>query len=177
MNNDIKKTIISEEDIKGICKRLGGQISKDFEGMDPLFVGLLRGCNPFMSDLLRYVTIPCTLDYMKASSYEGTSSTGKLTVLNYIPHVKDRNVVIIDDILDSGRTLSTIKSLLLDNGAKSVKLCVLLDKPEGRVVDIEADYFGDIVPNEFVVGYGLDYNDYYRNLPYIGVLKEEIYQK
>ena len=98
-------------------------------------------------------------------------------MLNYIPHVKGRNVIIIDDILDSGRTLSTIKSLLIDNGAKSVKLCVLLDKPEGRVVDIEADYFGDIVPNEFVVGYGLDYNDYYRNLPYIGVLKEEIYQK
>ena len=177
MNNDIKKIIISEEDIKGICKRLGEQISNDFQDMDPLFVGLLRGCNPFMADLLRYVTIPCTLDYMKASSYEGTSSTGKLTVLIYIPHVKNRNVVIIDDILESGRTLSTIKSLLLDNGAKSVKLCVLLDKPEGRVVDIEADYFGDIVPNEFVVGYGLDYNDYYRNLPYIGVLKEEIYQK
>ena len=177
MNNDIKKTIISADEIDAICKRVGTQISKDYEGLDPLFVGLLRGCNPFMSDLLRYVTIPCTLDYMKASSYEGTSSTGKLTVLNYIPSVKGRNVIIIDDILDSGRTLSTIKSLLLDNGALSVKICVLLDKPEGRVIPIEADYFGDIVPNEFVVGYGLDYNDYYRNLPYIGVLKEEIYQK
>ena len=177
MNNDIKKTIISEEEIREICKKIGTQISKDYEGMDPLFVGLLRGCNPFMSDLLRYVTIPCTLDYMKASSYEGTSSTGKLTVLNYIPNVKGRNVIIIDDILDSGRTLSTIKSLLLDNGAKTVKICVLLDKPEGRVIDIEADYYGADVPNEFVVGYGLDYDDYYRNLPYIGVLKEEIYQK
>ena len=177
MNNDIKKTIISEEEIREICKKIGTQISKDYEGMDPLFVGLLRGCNPFMSDLLRYVTIPCTLDYMKASSYEGTSSTGKLTVLNYIPNVKGRNVIIIDDILDSGRTLSTIKSLLLDNGAKTVKIWVLLDKPEGRVIDIEADYYGADVPNEFVVGYGLDYDDYYRNLPYIGVLKEEIYQK
>ena len=177
MNNDIKKTIISEEEIREICKRIGTQITKDYEGMDPLFVGLLRGCNPFMSDLLRYVTIPCTLDYMKASSYEGTSSTGKLTVLNYIPNVKGRNVIIIDDILDSGRTLSTIKALLLDNGAKTVKVCVLLDKPEGRVIDIEADYYGALVPNEFVVGYGLDYDDYYRNLPYIGVLKEEIYQK
>lgn len=177
MINDIKKIIISKEQIDEICKRLGDQISIDFMGKDPMFVGLLRGCNPFMSDLIRYVTIPCTLDYMKASSYEGTSSTGKLTVLNYIPYVKGRNVIIIDDILDSGRTLSTIKSLLLDNGALSVKICVLLDKPEGRVIPIEADYFGDIVPNEFVVGYGLDYNDYYRNLPYIGVLKEEIYQK
>ena len=177
MINDIKKIIISKEQIDEICKRLGDQISIDFMGKDPMFVGLLRGCNPFMSDLIRYVTIPCTLDYMKASSYEGTSSTGKLTVLNYIPSVKGRNVIIIDDILDSGRTLSTIKSLLLENGAQSVKVCVLLDKPEGRVIDIEADYFGAYVPNEFVVGYGLDYNDYYRNLPYIGVLKEEIYQK
>ena len=177
MINDIKKIIISKEQIDEICKRLGDQISIDFMGKNPMFVGLLRGCNPFMSDLIRYVTIPCTLDYMKASSYEGTSSTGKLTVLNYIPSVKGRNVIIIDDILDSGRTLSTIKSLLLENGAQSVKVCVLLDKPEGRVIDIEADYFGAYVPNEFVVGYGLDYNDYYRNLPYIGVLKEEIYQK
>lgn len=177
MNNDIKKTIISEEEIKVICERLGAQISKDFEGKDPLFVGLLRGCNPFMADLLRFVTIPCTLDYMKASSYEGTTSTGKLTVLNYIPHVNNRHVIIIDDILDSGRTISTIKSLLEEKGALSVSVCVLLDKPEGRVIDIEADYFGALVPNEFVVGYGLDYNDYYRNLPYIGVLKEEIYQK
>ena len=177
MNNDIKKITISAEEINEICKRIGGQISKDYEGRDPLFVGLLRGCNPFMSDLLRYVTIPCTLDYMKASSYQGTASTGKLTVLNYIPHVKGRNVIIIDDILDTGRTLSTIKELLLENGATSVKICVLLDKPEGRVIDIEADYFGAYVPNEFVVGYGLDYDDYYRNLPYIGVLKEEIYQK
>jgi hypoxanthine phosphoribosyltransferase len=177
MNNDIKKVIISVEEINEICERIGAQISKDFEGKDPLFVGLLRGCNPFMSDLLRHVTIPCTLDYMKASSYQGTSSTGKLTVLNYIPHVKDRHVIIIDDILDSGRTLSTIKELLLENGAKTVNLCVLLDKPEGRVINIEADYYGTLVPNEFVVGYGLDYNDYYRNLPYIGVLKEEIYQK
>ena len=177
MNNDIKKVIISVEEINEICERIGAQISKDFEGKEPLFIGLLRGCNPFMADLLRHVTIPCTLDYMKASSYQGTSSTGKLTVLNYIPHVKDRHVIIIDDILDSGRTLSTIKELLLENGAKTANLCVLLDKPEGRVVNIEADYYGTLVPNEFVVGYGLDYNDYYRNLPYIGVLKEEIYQK
>jgi hypoxanthine phosphoribosyltransferase len=177
MNNDIKKTIISAEEINGICERIGAQISKDFKGKDPLFVGLLRGCNPFMADLIRYVTIPCTLDYMKASSYQGTSSTGKLTVLNYIPNVRNRHVIIIDDILDSGRTISTIKALLEENGALSVSVCVLLDKPEGRVININADYAGTLVPNEFVVGYGLDYNDYYRNLPYIGVLKEEIYQK
>ena len=177
MKNDIKKVTISAEEIQEICKKIGTQISYDYEGKDPLFIGLLRGCNPFMTDMLKFVTIPCTLDYMKASSYHGTASTGKLTVLNYIPNVENKDVIIIDDILDSGRTLSTIKELLLENGAKTVKLCVLLDKPEGRLFDIEADYFGAYVPNEFVVGYGLDYNDYYRNLPYIGVLKEEIYQK
>lgn len=177
MNNDIKKIFFDEKQIEKITQRLGREISKDFKDRKPMVVGLLNGCNPFMSDLLKHVDIYLTLDYMKVSSYVGTSSTETVTIEGKIPNVLDREVILVDDILDTGRTLSTIKEKLLELGAKSVTLCVLLDKPEGRVVDINASYVGDLVPNEFVVGYGLDYNGYYRNLPYIGVLKEEVYSK
>ena len=176
MHDDIKKISVSEEEIKEIVKRLGTSISKDFAGKKPIFVGLLKGCIPFMSDLLKYVDIECTMAYMKASSYDGMQSTGLVKVEGAIPDVSGKEVIIIDDILDSGRTISNVKKMFLDNGAKNVTVCVLLDKPEGRVVDVSADYVGGLVPNEFVVGYGLDYNEYYRNLPYIGVLKEEVYK-
>ena len=178
MINDIKKISVSVEQIDVICKRLGKQISKDFEGKEPVFIGLLKGCNPFMVDLLKEVTIKCSIDYLDVSSYNGTSSTGVVVLhKDFRTNVEGKDVIIIDDILDSGRTLQEVKKIILKRGAKSIKLCVLLDKPEGRVVDIEADYVGDLVPNEFVVGYGLDYNELYRNLPFIGVLKEEIYSK
>lgn len=177
MENDIKKISVTKEQIDEICQRLGSEISRDYAGRTPLIIGLLKGCQPFMSDLVRNITIPCNLEYMKVSSYRGTESTGIVTVKGEMPNVKDREIIIIDDILDSGRTLDSIRQLLFNNKAKSVELCVLLDKPEGRVVDIQAKYIGSLVPNEFVVGYGLDYNEFYRNLPYIGVLKEEIYTK
>lgn len=177
MQKDIKKISVSEEEIVEIVKRLGAQISKDFEGRKPLFIGLLKGCNPFMTDLLKHVNIYCNLDYMKVSSYDGTSSTGNVTLKSAMPDVNGREVILVDDILDTGRTLVAVKDLLFANGAKSVTICVLLDKPEGRIVDIEPAYVGGLVPNEFVVGYGLDYNELYRNLPYIGVLKEEVYTK
>lgn len=177
MQNDIKKISVSEEDIVEIVKRLGSEISRDFEGRNPLFIGLLKGCNPFMTDLLKHVNIYCNLDYMKVSSYDGTSSTGNVTLKSAMPNVEGREVILVDDILDTGRTLVAVKDLLFANGAKSVTICVLLDKPEGRIVDIEPAYVGGLVPNEFVVGYGLDYNELYRNLPYIGVLKEEVYTK
>lgn len=177
MNDDIQKISVSEEEIKKIVEKLGKQISKDFKGKNPLFIGLLKGCIPFMSDLLKFVDIDCTLDYMKVSSYSGTESTGVVTVKGDMPDVKDRDVVLIDDILDTGRTLAKVREMLMENGAKSVTICVLLDKPEGRKVDITPAYVGGLVPNEFVVGYGLDYNEQYRNLPYIGVLKEKIYSK
>jgi hypoxanthine phosphoribosyltransferase len=178
MINDIKKISVSKEQIDDICKRLGKQISEDFKGKEPVFIGLLKGCNPFMVDLLKEVTIHCSIDYLDVSSYNGTSST-RVVVLHkdFRTDVKGKDVIIIDDILDSGRTLQEVKKLILKRGANSIKLCVLLDKPEGRVVDIQADYVGGLVPNEFVVGYGLDYNEKYRNLPFIGVLKEEIYSK
>jgi len=177
MNDDIKKVSVSEAEIKHIVEKLGTQISKDFKDRNPLFIGLLKGCIPFMSDLLKYVDIDCTLEYMKVSSYSGTESTGVVTVKGDLPEVVGRDVILIDDILDTGRTLANVRKMLMDAGAKSVTICVLLDKPEGRKVDITPAYVGGLVPNEFVVGYGLDYNEHYRNLPYIGVLKEEVYSK
>lgn len=178
MNEDIKKISVSEAEISQIVERLGKQISKDYHGKMPLFIGLLKGCNPFMMDLLKHVDIKCTLDYMNVTSYEGTSSTGIVKITQDIKtDVLGKDVIVVDDILDTGRTLDEIKKSLIRRGAKSIKLCVLLDKPEGRIVDISADYVGGLVPNEFVVGYGLDYNELYRNLPYIGVLKEEVYSK
>ena len=177
MNDDIQKISVSEDEIKGIVKRLGEQISKDYKGKDPLFIGLLKGCIPFMTDLLKYVDIECTMEYMKVSSYSGTESTGIVTVKGDLPDVKGKEVILVDDILDTGRTLANVRQMLYDAGASSVTLCVLLDKPEGRKVDITPAYVGGLVPNEFVVGYGLDYNEHYRNLPYIGVLKEEVYSK
>ncbi len=178
MVNDIKKVCVSEAQIQTMVQRLGKQITEDYAGKEPMFVGLLKGCNPFMMDLLKNVSIYCTLDYMDVSSYSGTSSTGSVKIIHDLrSSVVGKDIIVVDDILDTGKTLYEIKTLLKERGAKSVKLCVLLDKPEGRKVDIEADYVGDLVPNEFVVGYGLDYNERYRNLPYIGVLKEEVYSK
>lgn len=178
MIRDIKKVSVSEEQIEEICERLGKQISIDYEGKNPVFIGLLKGCNPFMVDLLKKVTIHCSIDYLDVSSYNGTSSTGVVVLhKDFRTDVNGKDVIIIDDILDSGRTLQEVKKLIYKRGANSIKLCVLLDKPEGRVVDIQADYVGGLVPNEFVVGYGLDYNEKYRNLPFIGVLKEEIYSE
>ncbi len=178
MVNDIKKVCVSEAQIQAVVQHLGKQITEDYAGKEPMFVGLLKGCNPFMMDLLKNVSIYCTLDYMDVSSYSGTSSTGSVKIIHDLrSSVVGKDIIVVDDILDTGKTLYEIKTLLKDRGAKSVKLCVLLDKPEGRKVDIEADYVGDLVPNEFVVGYGLDYNERYRNLPYIGVLKEEVYSK
>ena len=156
MHNDIKKILVSEDRILEIVKRLGELISKDFEGKRPMFIGLLKGCNPFMSDLLKNVSIDCTLEYMIVSSYKGTDSTGTVTIKNDIPEVMDRDVILVDDILDTGRTLNAVKKILLEHGAKSVTICVLLDKPEGRKVEIKPAYVGGLVPNEFVVGYGLD---------------------
>ena len=178
MVNDIKKVCVSEAQIQAVVQRLGKQITEDYAGQEPMFVGLLKGCNPFMMDLLKNVSIYCTLDYMDVSSYSGTSSTGSVKIIHDLrSSVVGKDIIVVDDILDTGKTLYEIKTLLKDRGAKSVKLCVLLDKPEGRKVDIEADYVGDLVPNEFVVAYGLDYNERSRNLPYIGVLKEEVYSK
>lgn len=177
MTKDIEKIILTAEEIDKNNERLGKEISRDYEGKNPLFFGLLKGCNPFMTDLLKHVDIYCTVEYIKASSYFGSSSSGVVLLKGDLPDVEGRDIIIVDDIIDTGRTLYEVKRVLLEHKAKSVKICVLMDKPEGRVVDIDADYVGGIVPKEFVVGYGLDYNEHYRNLPYIAVLKEEVYKK
>lgn len=178
MKNDIKKISLSEEQINQIVTALGAKITDDYKDKEPIFVGLLKGCNPFMMDLLKKVDLYCSLDYMDVSSYVGTSSSGTVIINQDLKaNIAGKDVIIVDDILDTGRTLNEVTKLLYSRGAKTVKICVLLDKPEGRLVDIKADYVGGLVPNEFVVGYGLDYNERYRNLPYICVLKEEVYNK
>ena len=171
----IEKICFSEEEIQDIVKKLADDITKDYMGKDPLIFGLLNGCLPFMSDLVKKIDTELTLAYVKASSYDGAVSTGNVKFEGKMPDVKGRDVIIADDILDTGRTLKSVRDMLLEMGAKSVECCVLLDKPSGRKVDIKPKYCGGVVPNAFVVGYGLDYNEHYRNLPYIGVLKKEIY--
>ncbi len=177
MKNDIKKVLVSESEIQDICKRLGKEISDDYAGKCPILIGLLKGCEPFMSDLCKNITVHAKLDYMRVSSYVGTGSTGNIEIKSDVTtDVRGQDVIIIDDIVDTGRTTLLIKNLFEQRGASSVEVCCLLDKPEGRVVEVDVKYIGGYVPNEFVVGYGLDYNELYRNLPFIGVLKEEMYK-
>lgn len=178
MENDIQKIIISAKEIEGICERLGNQISNDYVGKKPIFIGLLKGCEPFISDLFKHIKCYSQIEYMKVSSYYGACSTGNILIKQDITRsIEGEDIILVDDIVDTGRTIYEIVQLLKSRNAKSVNVCCLLDKPEGRTMDVSVKYVGSRVPNEFVVGYGLDYNEYYRNLPYIGVLKEEIYLK
>jgi hypoxanthine phosphoribosyltransferase len=177
MLQDIKKILVSEEEIQKKCMELGEQISADYKGKKLVLLGLLKGCNPFMSDLMKRITIPLQLDYMDVSSYHGTTeSTGQVRVNKDLDSdVNGYDILIAEDIVDTGRTLKKVIQMLTVKGAKSIKVVTLLDKPEGRLVDLYADYVGFTIPKEFVVGYGLDYEEYYRNLPFVGVLKEEVY--
>ena len=177
MNKDIKKVLVSEEAINQRCVELGKQLSKDYEGKNPVFVGLLKGSVPFLAEIIKRVDIDMEVDFMDVSSYEGTESVGDVRIVKDLDRsVKDDYVVIIEDIVDTGKTLKKVKELLYQKGAKDVKICTLLNKPEGRFVEIEPDYIGFDIPNEFVVGYGLDFDQRLRNLPYVGVLKEECYK-
>ena len=173
MNKDIEEIILSEDDINALCKRIGAEITKDYAGKEPLFIGYLKGALPFMTELLKRVDLKCTLDYLRVKSYEGTESTGNVKVIGELPDVKGKDVIIVEDILDTGTTLSASMDLFKE--ANSVKIVVLLDKFEARKHPIEADYVGLKIPKKFVVGFGLDYNENYRNLPYVGVLKKEVY--
>ena len=179
LDKDIKKIILNETQIKEMCKEVGARITKDFEGEDVIFVGLLNGCNPFFSDLLRCVDLNVEIDYIKASSYHGTiKSSNEVKILKDLDlSIKGKNVVVVDDIIDTGTTLKAIVGILMQKGAKKIKTCALLDKSAARSVEFDADYVGVVIPNEFVVGYGLDYGEHYRNLPYIGVLKEDVYKE
>ena len=176
MLNDIEKVLISEEELQAKVREMGRKISQDFKGKEPLFVGVLKGCFIFMSDLLRYVDIKCTMDFMAVSSYQGTSSTGAVKITKDLSQdIEGRHIIIVEDILDSGVTLSYLKKYLEVRNPASISIATLLDKPARRKADVYADYFCFEVPDAFVVGYGLDYNEVYRNLPYIGVLKPEMY--
>ena len=176
MKNDIERVLISEEEIEAQVARVGRQISENFRDKNPIFVGVLKGCFIFMADLMRHVDIKCTMDFMAVSSYSGTSSTGAVKINKDLGQdIEGRHVIIVEDILDSGVTLSYLKHYLLGRKPASITIATLLDKPARRKSDIVADYSCFEVPDAFVVGYGLDYNEQYRNLPYIGVLKPDIY--
>ena len=177
MKQDIERVLYSEQEIAGTVHRLGAQISADYTGKNLLLVSVLKGAVVFMTDLMRSITIPCSIDFMATSSYgSGVKSSGVVKILKDLDRpIEGFDVLIVEDILDSGRTLQYIIELLQGRQPNSVRICTLFDKPEGRQVPIFADYVGLPVPNEFIVGYGLDYNELYRNLPYIGILKPEIY--
>lgn len=182
LNNDIEKILISEETIEGTVKRIAAQIDEDYKnsGKKLLLLCILKGSVVFMGDLMKHITLPVEIDFMKVSSYgEGTQSTGRIKIhldLNR-SDISDCNVLVVEDIIDSGKTLSYLTEYLRLGGARSVRTCTLLDKPERREVDFHADYVGATIPDEFVVGYGLDYAEKYRALPYVGVLKRCIYEK
>ncbi len=178
LENDIEKIIYTKEVIDQKTQKLGEKLSQEYREKYPLVVGILKGAVPFMADIIRAMTIPLEMDFMDVSSYgTGTVSSGEVKILKDLDtNVEGRDILIVEDIIDSGQTLKYLVELFKYRKANSVKIVTLLDKPEGRIVDISADYVGFEVPNEFVVGYGLDYAEKYRNLPYVGVLKPEIYE-
>lgn len=178
LEKDIEKVLITKEQIAARCQELGKELTAEYQGKNPLVIGVLKGSIHFMADLCREMDCYLELDFMDVSSYgNATVSSGEVKILKDLDtNVEGRDLLIIEDIIDSGRTLSYLVDLFKYRKANSVKIATLLDKPEGRVVEIEADYIGFDVPNEFVVGYGLDYAEQYRNLPYVGVLKPRVYQ-
>ncbi|MBQ3133487.1 MAG: hypoxanthine phosphoribosyltransferase [Clostridia bacterium] len=179
MSDNIAEVLYSEAELEAICARLGKQISKDYEGKNLFVVGVLKGSLVFMADLIRHITIPCEIDFLSVSSYGGgTSTSGEVQLIKDLTcPLQDKDLLVVEDILDSGVTLSFLLETLSARHPSSIRLCTLLDKPARRRVDITADYIGAEVEDKFIVGYGLDYAQKYRNLPYIGVLKPETYEK
>ena len=179
LENDIKKILISHDEIVTAARELGQKLTKDYQGKNPILVGILKGSVPFMAELIKHIDTHIELDFMLVSSYHGgTSSSGVINIIKDLDQdIKGRDILFVEDIIDTGKTLKSLKELFEGRQPASVKIATLLDKPEGRLVEIEADYTCFTIPNEFVVGYGLDYDENYRNLPYIGVLKEEVYSK
>ena len=176
MENDIAQILYTREEIYRRVSEIGAQISEDYRDKDPVFIGVLKGCFIFMADLMRCVSVNCSMDFMAVSSYKGTTSTGAVSINKDLSApIEGRHVILVEDILDSGVTLNYLKNYLMVRKPASITIATLMDKPSRRKADIYADYSCFEVPDAFVVGYGLDYNERYRNLPYIGVLKEEIY--
>jgi hypoxanthine phosphoribosyltransferase len=179
MHEDIQEILFTEEEIKTKVKELGRRLSEDYKDLNPLCICVLKGAAPFMTDLVRSMDIPLEMDFMAVSSYgASTKSSGVVRIVKDLDtSVEGRHVIIVEDIIDSGLTLSHLIDLLRHRNAASIKVVTLLDKPGRRTVDLKPDYSGFTIPDAFVVGYGLDYAEKYRNLPYIGVLKEQVYQQ
>ena len=178
MEKDILEVLLTEEQIKARIKELGAILSEEYAGKDPVVVGVLKGVVVFYADMIRELNVPCQMDFMWISSYAGTNSTGTMQVKRDVSvDIKGRHVLILEDIFDTGHSLDFTYHHLLSKEPASLKICTLLDKPSRRDprVTLQPDYVGFTVPNAFVVGYGLDYNEHYRNLPYVGVLKPEAY--
>ena len=179
MEKDILKVLVTEEELKARVESLGAAIAERFQGKNPLFLGVLKGSFIFMADLVRACPLKSALEFMAVSSYQNATESSGRVQINYDlrQDITGRDIIVVEDILDSGNTLAFLKEYLLTKGAASVTIATLLDKPARRAKAITADFVGITVPDEFVVGYGLDYAQKYRNLPYIGVLKPEVYSK
>ncbi len=178
MKNDMLKTLYSKQDLENTVSRLGKEITEDYKGKTPVMVAVLKGAFIFMADLVRAIEIPCTVDFMVVSSYgKGMTTSGSVKIIKDLDtNIEGKDVIIVEDILDSGVTLSNLIAVLKQRNPASIRICTLFDKPARHKVDIKVDYNGLEVPDEFIVGYGLDYAEIYRNYPEISVLKPEVYQ-
>ena len=178
LEKDIDHILFSEEQLKARVREIAGQIDRDFAGKEPMLISVLRGSFIFMADLMRSITLPCTVDFMAVSSYgAGTTSSGQVKITKDLSEsIEGRDIIVVEDILDSGNTLSYLLQILQARHPASMKLCTLLDKPDRRIKPVHVDYSGFSIPDEFVVGYGLDFAEKYRNLPYLGVLKPCVYE-
>ncbi|MGE5444204.1 MAG: hypoxanthine phosphoribosyltransferase [Ignavibacteriales bacterium] len=178
MYEDIERVLITEEEIKRRVKELGEEISRDYKGKDLVIVAVLRGAIVFLCDLIREISIPITLDFLSISSYSGQTQTGVVRILKDLDEsIEDRHVILVEDIIDTGLTLNYILKTLKARRPADIRVCALLDKKARRIVDVRIDYVGFEIPDEFVVGYGMDYGQRYRSLPFIGILKREILAK
>lgn len=178
MNNDIERILYTQSDLDSRMDEMAAELNVKYKDEEPIVVPVLNGAMIFASDMIKRLNFKLTIDPIKASSYAGTQSTGKVKITQDIKSdVKDRPVIFMEDIIDTGRTLQALSEVMKGRGAKSVEVVAMLDKPETRVVDFHGDYYGFKAPDEFLVGYGLDYNGLYRNLPYVGILKHEVYAK
>lgn len=179
MHNDVEKVLMTEIEINEANNKIGNQITKDYQGKELLVVGILKGSSIFMSDLIRKINLPLQIDYMVVSSYgSATESSGVVRIVKDLQHsIENKHILIVEDIVDTGLTLAYIKKILQGRKPASIKICTLLDKPARRKKDVKIDYVGVEVPDGFIVGYGIDYAEYYRNLPYVGILKPSVYKK
>lgn len=180
MMNDVERILITQEQLQVRIQELGEELNRDYAGKTPIFVGVMKGVVVFYADMVRQIKTPCQFDFMWISSYQGTESSSCMEVKRDISaDIKGRHVVILEDIYDTGNSLDFTYRHLLSKEPASLKICTLLDKPERRNpnIKLQPDYTGFVVPNAFIIGYGLDYNERYRNLPFLGILKPEVYQK